>query len=387
MTSRTAPGPQTPYDVIIPLYNGGQTIETVIDGLTRQTRHPSRIIVIDDGSSDGAPDRLAAQEGIEVLPNPEKGANAARQFGLSQSTAPYLALLDQDDAPCPWHFEQLAQALDDDPTCPAAMANAFEDVRQEPRRGPTGPGAASPLDPWGGFPFFSRNPSALLIRRQSLDAIGGWSSEFPGIADLYTMLRLSERRPMVVAISRSWWVVPRAMSYSTTLRRENPVRYFDMRVRATQDAAAHRLELHPEHRDFVDRRLHLQTALRGVMEAFEAGQTIPRNLSQLAIALEEALSHEAVGIRRLACRTMFWYLTPLFGDPAWRRALVHGLVDAWPSDTAWTRSYFLYAVAKRLSLFDLARLTVERPISLRRWHLLAAGFGMHARDGLRAIWL
>ena len=384
MSRASPPGPQTPYDVIIPLYNGAQTVTHVIDGLLRQTRPAARIIVVDDGSSDGAPEELRQIGGVEVLRNPGKGANAARQFGLSQSNAPYVALLDQDDAPCPWHLEQLATALDADHDCPAALSNVFEEARTEPRRGPTAGSVTSPLDPWGGFPFFSRNPSALLIRRKALDAVGGWSSEFPGIADLYTILRLSERRAMVVAIARSWWVVPRQASYSTTLRRDNPSKYFQMRVRATQDAAAHRLVIKPDDREFVERRMALQQALGQVVEAFDQDQGA--DLRDLAVSLEQTLAPEKEGIRRLACRTMFWYLTPLFGDPKWRVTLVRGLIDTWPAQAEWTRNYFLYAVAKRLPLSHLVGLALRKPASLRRWRLLVSGFGMHARDGLRRVW-
>lgn len=51
---------QAPHTVcvLIPMYNGADSIEQTLTSLAEQTRLPDHVIVIDDGSTDDGPQRV-----------------------------------------------------------------------------------------------------------------------------------------------------------------------------------------------------------------------------------------------------------------------------------------------------------------------------------------
>ncbi len=66
------PMPPTPdhpqVAVIVVNLNGGELIERTLESVARQTVSPTRTIVIDNGSSDGSPERIAARfPGVEIV--------------------------------------------------------------------------------------------------------------------------------------------------------------------------------------------------------------------------------------------------------------------------------------------------------------------------------
>jgi glycosyltransferase involved in cell wall biosynthesis len=93
-------------DVIIPVYNGKNFIERAISSVLKQTYLPSRILVIDDGSTDGTADILRKikadldQMGgpsLKLLQGNHSGPSAARNIGIKEISADYVAFLDADD--------------------------------------------------------------------------------------------------------------------------------------------------------------------------------------------------------------------------------------------------------------------------------------------------
>lgn len=84
------------YTVIIPAYNAASTLGDAIASLRAQTRPPARILVVDDGSSDGTGE-VAAEAGADLLRQENKGPGAASTLGIGTVTTPYLGFLDADD--------------------------------------------------------------------------------------------------------------------------------------------------------------------------------------------------------------------------------------------------------------------------------------------------
>jgi glycosyltransferase involved in cell wall biosynthesis len=90
---------------IVPVFNGERYIGEVIESIIAQTYRPLQIIVADDGSCDGT--RAVAKgygEQVTYLWQPNGGALAARNLGLSAASGEYIAFLDADDL---WHPEKL----------------------------------------------------------------------------------------------------------------------------------------------------------------------------------------------------------------------------------------------------------------------------------------
>jgi glycosyltransferase involved in cell wall biosynthesis len=86
--------------VVIPIYNGRETLGRAIDSVLRQTHSPSEIIVVDDSSNDGLSKSLvhALSPTVIYLRHPRnRGAAAARNTGINAASANFIAFLDSDD--------------------------------------------------------------------------------------------------------------------------------------------------------------------------------------------------------------------------------------------------------------------------------------------------
>lgn len=101
-------------EVVLPTYNGVLYLEVQLASIHAQILRPARVLLRDDGSSDGTPAliaRLQARYGawLQVLPaDGNLGCTANVNRLLQATTAPYVALADQDDL---WLPQKLEQAL------------------------------------------------------------------------------------------------------------------------------------------------------------------------------------------------------------------------------------------------------------------------------------
>ena len=94
--------------VIIPAYNREKTIEKCVYSVINQSCKPYEIIIIDDGSSDRTVE-FASQipyDGISILRQNHKGAQAARNLGIMNAKGNYITFLDSDDEWMPNFLER-----------------------------------------------------------------------------------------------------------------------------------------------------------------------------------------------------------------------------------------------------------------------------------------
>jgi len=88
--------------VVIPLYNNKRYISEALDSALEQGACTVEIIVVDDGSTDGGADIVAAyaenHSEIELIRQANQGVAAARNHALNLATGTYIAFLDSDDA-------------------------------------------------------------------------------------------------------------------------------------------------------------------------------------------------------------------------------------------------------------------------------------------------
>jgi glycosyltransferase involved in cell wall biosynthesis len=90
---------------IVPVFNGERYLAEALDSILNQTYRPIEIIVIDDGSTDRTP-AVIKQYGdrVHTLWQENAGPAMARNNGLSEAQADFVAFLDADDL---WHPEKL----------------------------------------------------------------------------------------------------------------------------------------------------------------------------------------------------------------------------------------------------------------------------------------
>lgn len=100
--------------VVIPLYNKARHIEGALKSVLAQTCKPHEIIVIDDGSTDQGSEivRQYISDGIRLIARENRGVSAARNLGLQEANAKFVAFLDADDYWLPNHLEILYCLID-----------------------------------------------------------------------------------------------------------------------------------------------------------------------------------------------------------------------------------------------------------------------------------
>lgn len=97
--------------VVVPLYNGRNTINRCLNSILRQTFEEFEAIVVDDGSTDGGGDLAAGTTDarVRVVRQTNRGVSAARNRGVREARAPLVAFLDADDEWDPGFLEAVAE--------------------------------------------------------------------------------------------------------------------------------------------------------------------------------------------------------------------------------------------------------------------------------------
>jgi glycosyltransferase involved in cell wall biosynthesis len=114
-------------DIIIPLYNKEATVARSIQSVLDQTYADWRLIIVNDGSTDTG---LAAVQRftdprIEIIEQENRGPGAARNRGIHEADAQYIAFLDADDQWYPPHLENAVNALEQDDV--SLVGSMYED--------------------------------------------------------------------------------------------------------------------------------------------------------------------------------------------------------------------------------------------------------------------
>lgn len=172
------------YDVVIPCFNRADTVERVVESVLSQTPSPERIILVDDGSTDGSAAILASLEArhatVQALLMPRNGgASSARNAGLALARAAWVAFLDSDDVWLPDAALALLSASD---ACDVVVGH-FQRVWRS--------GIVDPAEcGWNGGDILSAlaitgvvGPSWSLMRRDVAVRIGGFDPSYHNCND------------------------------------------------------------------------------------------------------------------------------------------------------------------------------------------------------------
>ncbi|HUB35140.1 MAG TPA: glycosyltransferase family 2 protein [Bryobacteraceae bacterium] len=97
---------------IVPVWNGRDLLVRLLATLASQTVPASECIVVDNGSSDGAPEAARA-DGARVIPmGRNAGFAAAVNCGIREAQSEWIAVLNSDVELAPDYFEQLLSAAE-----------------------------------------------------------------------------------------------------------------------------------------------------------------------------------------------------------------------------------------------------------------------------------
>ncbi len=183
--------------VIIPTFNRGRILEEAVESVLAQTFEDFELVVVDDGSTDDTRQRLQRfDRRIEYVHQANQGVSAARNAGLRHSAGRLVALLDSDDL---WAPAKLARQVAFFDAHPEAQICQTEEIwvrrgkRVNPKKRHRKPSG------WIFEPSLALclvSPSAVMMRRELLEAMGGFDVSLPACEDYDLWLRVSLHCPI-----------------------------------------------------------------------------------------------------------------------------------------------------------------------------------------------
>lgn len=183
--------------IVLPTHQRGDLLGRAIVSVLAQTYVDFELVVVDDGSTDDTAAVVSRIEDPRVrlirLPV-NRGAAAARNAGIAATRAPFLAFQDSDDE---WLPHKLASHMRVFASCPAAVGVVYSDMQRVHADGRVTE-FRSPdlvperlLDPATGFyQVCGIGIQSTVIRRECLEAVGGFNEAFPALEDLELFIRL-----------------------------------------------------------------------------------------------------------------------------------------------------------------------------------------------------
>lgn len=198
----------------------GEAVESVLS----QRFVGFELVVVDDGSTDGTANALARLGSrLRILSTPRRGVSAARNAGVAGSTGRYIAFLDSDDLWRPGKLARQIGFLEEHPEVEICQTEEIwirNGIRVNPKashRKPSGDVFLRSLD------LCLVSPSAVMLRRELFQRLGGFDEAFPVCEDYDLWLRIAVNLPIpliadalvikrgghVDQLSRSMWGMDR----------------------------------------------------------------------------------------------------------------------------------------------------------------------------------
>jgi glycosyltransferase involved in cell wall biosynthesis len=207
--------PDPKISVIIPFLNMQRFLAEAVESVYAQTARDWELILVDDGSDDGGAEaarEFAGRDSARVralLPGPADahGASAARNRGLAAARGDYIAFLDADDIWLPEKLDHQRKILEEFPRAAMTFARVhyFFDNPTEGKGWdqPFAPLVEREYEPPALTVEFLRDaniypcPTATLIRRSALAAVGGFEERFRKVrTDMAVWAKLSLNYPV-----------------------------------------------------------------------------------------------------------------------------------------------------------------------------------------------
>jgi glycosyltransferase involved in cell wall biosynthesis len=184
--------------VIIPTFNRAMKTARAVASVLYQTFTDYEIIVVDDGSQDNTEAVMRQFEGrirYVVIPS-NQGVSAARNRGIKESQAPWIAFLDSDDYWLPRKLEMQVAFFEERPeavicqTQEIWIRNGRYANPKKRHRKPSG----DIFEP--SLRLCLVSPSAVMMRRSLVEEVGPFDEELPVCEDYDLWLRIACRYPV-----------------------------------------------------------------------------------------------------------------------------------------------------------------------------------------------
>jgi glycosyltransferase involved in cell wall biosynthesis len=259
------------FSVVIPTHNRAGTILRALRSVIAQTLDDFEIVIVDDGSSDGTAEMLAALRGprCQVLTNTiNVGVSASRNRGVAAARGEFIAFLDDDDEFRPGTLAALRDRYQADPELDFAWG-----VRIIHERAAAGQTISTRTDDWRNFPDRLSGseflPLALLIATSAAFSIR--KSLFEKLGGFDTSLKVSEDRDLFISLAQGGYFGGVAGEALIDVNEGFSSLSRSVGVRGGSDADLRVIEKHrgylsvPEHDEFLSE--YLLVVFAGYLEA------------------------------------------------------------------------------------------------------------------------
>ena len=182
--------------IIIPAYNAAPFLEETLRSLIDQSYETWECIVVDDGSTDGTGalvSNFTEDPRISYLKKENEGVSIARNTGYELSKGEYLAFLDADDLWKKNRLDKMLQKFEANPDLGLVHSHVQEidaksNLLSTVHRGKEGHILESLLL-WQGCNIPA--PSSILVKREVVERVGGFSPELSTAADQEFFFRVA----------------------------------------------------------------------------------------------------------------------------------------------------------------------------------------------------
>jgi glycosyltransferase involved in cell wall biosynthesis len=189
--------------VVIATYNRARYLPETVESILGQRFGQLEVIVVDDGSTDETRSILESYGSrLRYIYQENRGPSAARNFGVQNARAPWIAIQDSDDLSTPDHLETLYHYVREHPDCGMVFANGSYLGGPEHNRETIIPASKSRRLAKDGVrlaDLFEKSIvrlQAALISKRYYDAIGGHDESLRICMDLDLSLRLFMNYPV-----------------------------------------------------------------------------------------------------------------------------------------------------------------------------------------------
>lgn len=203
-------GSQPSISVVMPLYNKEREVARAIRSVLAQTFLDHELMIVNDGSTDRSVEAVAVfnDPRIRLVHQENQGVSGARNRGVSEAQAELVAFLDADDE---WMPEFLATVwrLSKSQPDSAVFATGYLLGEQGGKTRPARVRRLSPgftegvLEDYFAVAAVSDPPlwsSAIAVRREALQSVGGFPTGIRSGEDLLTWARLAVRYPIAYSV-------------------------------------------------------------------------------------------------------------------------------------------------------------------------------------------
>lgn len=180
-------------DVIIPTYNRGDLLPRAVESVLHQTYQDFLLTIIDDGSTDHTSWFLKDYKNhpkIRVLSQANSGVSRARNFGIENTSAPWIAFLDSDDEWLPNKLQMQMDYIEKNPQYEFVHTEEIW-IRHNIRVNPKLKHRKSPDDLFQrSLEFCIISPSTVLMSRKLFQEYGPFREDFLVCEDFDLWLKI-----------------------------------------------------------------------------------------------------------------------------------------------------------------------------------------------------